>query len=111
MLIKAPPERIWHEIHNVRDIRRDEVDRAWIYRIGVPLPQAGVTETTPQGRVRKITMGKDIRFDQVVADWDENRHVRWTYRFAEDSFPALRAGRARHGRRPLFRLSRYLRIR
>ena len=85
--IAAAPKRVWNQIHNVRDIRPEEVRSAWIYRIGVPVPIAGVTETTPTGRVRKITMGKDIHFDQVVTDWDENRYVRWRYRFEEDSFP------------------------
>ena len=33
-------------------------------------------------------MGKGIRFDQIAADWQPNRRVRWTYRFANDSFPA-----------------------
>jgi hypothetical protein len=85
--IAAAPERVWYQIHNVRDIRPEEVRSAWIYRIGVPVPIAGVTEATPAGLVRKITMGKDIHFDQVVTDWDENRYVRWRYRFEEDSFP------------------------
>ena len=62
-----------------------------MYRIGVPLPQAGVTEATSGGLVRRIVMGKDIHFDQVVVDWDENRYVRWTYRFAEDRFRRTRS--------------------
>ncbi|MEO8674441.1 MAG: SRPBCC family protein [Casimicrobiaceae bacterium] len=85
--VDAPPEAIWREISNVRDIRPEEVNRAWIYRIGVPLPIEGVTQQTPTERVRRITMGKSVHFDQVVADWEPNRHVRWTYRFDEDSFP------------------------
>jgi hypothetical protein len=86
--VEASPADIWRQIHDVRDIRPEEVDAAWIYRIGVPLPIAGVTEHTPTGWVRKITMGKHVHFDQVVADWSENHHVRWTYRFDDDSFPA-----------------------
>jgi hypothetical protein len=85
--IAAPAERIWHEIHQASDIRADEVESAWMYRIGVPLPLSGMTESTAEGRVRKIRMGKDIHFDQVATEWQENRHVRWTYRFAEDSVP------------------------
>lgn len=88
ILVASPPENIWRQIHDTRDIRPEEVDRAWIYRIGVPMPIAGVSEHTPSGRVRKITMGKRVHFEQVVADWSENRHVRWTYRFDDDSFPA-----------------------
>ena len=32
-------------------------------------------------------MGKQVHFDQVVTHWDENRHVRFAYRFDADSFP------------------------
>jgi hypothetical protein len=85
--IESTPARVWQEIHNARDIRPEEVGSAWMYRIGVPMPKAGITRMTPAGRVRKITMGKDIHFDQVVTDWEDNRYVRWTYRFGEDSFP------------------------
>lgn len=87
IVIAAPPATVWAQIHAVRDIQPEEVGHAWMYRIGVPLPHSGVTHETAQGRVRQITMGKAIHFEQVVQDWEENRHVRWTYRFAEDSVP------------------------
>jgi hypothetical protein len=87
VLVEAPPAEIWRQIHNARNIESWEVERAWIYRIGVPLPIAGVTEQTPTGLVRKITMGKSVHFEQVVIEWEENRRVRWTYRFDADSFP------------------------
>jgi hypothetical protein len=63
------------------------VGHAWIYRIGVPLPIAGVTHQTPTGFVRNVTMGKSIHFEQVATEWQENRYVRWRYRFEKDSFP------------------------
>ncbi|MEY4561033.1 MAG: hypothetical protein RLZZ618_310 [Pseudomonadota bacterium] len=87
IVVQATPEKIWDELHNTRDIRADEVGVAWMYRIGVPLPLAGVTRVTPSGRVRQVTMGKSIHFEQVATAWQENRHVLWTYRFADDSFP------------------------
>jgi hypothetical protein len=87
VMIDATPEAVWREINTVSDIRPEEVDSAWAYRIGVPLPVSGVTEQTPDGLVRKIKMGKGIHFDQVFVDWRENRYVRWHYRFYEDSFP------------------------
>jgi hypothetical protein len=80
-------ERGGVEEYQGRDIRPEEVDRAWIYRIGVPVPKAGITQATPAGLVRKISMGKNIHFDQVVTEWQENNYVRWIYRFEEDSFP------------------------
>jgi hypothetical protein len=88
LIIDAPAERVWREIHQARSIRPDEVDAAWFFRIGVPLPEAGVSSDSPSGKVRSITMGKSVHFEQVVTEWDENRHVRWAHRYAPDSFPA-----------------------
>lgn len=87
IMISATPGDVWQQIHNAHDIKSEEVRHAWVYRIGVPLPSAGVTQQTPAGLVRKITMGKGVHFDQVCTDWQENRYVRCTYRFYEDSFP------------------------
>jgi hypothetical protein len=39
-LVNAPAARIWSEIENPRDIVAAEVEGAWVYRIGVPLPKA-----------------------------------------------------------------------
>ncbi len=85
--IAASPDVVWRQIHHATDIRADEVGHAWMYCIGVPLPLAGISEDRPDGRVRRITMGKDIHFEQVVLDWEEHRRVHWNYRFAVDSFP------------------------
>lgn len=85
--INASADSIWWQINNARDIQPHELDRGWAYRIGVPLPVAGITQLTPAGPVRKITMGKGIHFDQIFSEWQDNRYVRWTYRFYDDSFP------------------------
>ena len=86
--IEASPAKVWAQLHNTRDIQPDEVDQAWMYRIGVPLPLSGVTqETADGGHERHVNMGKNIRFDQVATDWQPERHVRWIYRFKPDSFP------------------------
>jgi hypothetical protein len=85
--VRTPPADVWRQIENPNDIAADEVDRAWVYRIGVPVPKAGRTEPTTEGMVRHITMGSGIHFDQLASAWEPNRHVRWTNRFAPDSFP------------------------
>jgi len=87
VLVRASPERIWREILNAPDIRPEEVNRAWLFRIGVPVPLSGVTEETAEGRIRRVTMGKGIYFDEVITDWREGRYLRWLYRFYDDSFP------------------------
>lgn len=85
--VAASPEKIWAQLAVAKDIRPDEIDTAWMYRIGVPLPSSAVTELADGTEVRHITMGKGIHFDQIAADWQPNRHVRWIYRFTSDSFP------------------------
>src|SRR5260221_5388489 len=85
--IFASPEAIWTHLTVAKDIRPDEIGTAWMYRIGVPLPLSAVTVLADGTQVRHIMMGKGIRFDQIAADWQPTRRVRWTYRFANDSFP------------------------
>jgi len=86
-MVNASPADVWRQLESARDIGPEEVERAWVYRIGVPLPKAGVTERTAEGMVRHITMGSGIHFDEIATDWQPNRHVRWANRFAPDSFP------------------------
>jgi hypothetical protein len=86
--VAAPPSAVWRELVDTRDIRREEVDDAWMYRIGVPVPSAGDGESRDGEHLRHIAMGKGIRFDQVATEWRPFERVTWAYRFAPDSFPA-----------------------
>ncbi|MET3915235.1 hypothetical protein ABID97_002017 [Variovorax sp. OAS795] len=88
LFIAAPAERVWHELNDARDIRPSEVGDAWAYRIGVPMPVAGVTEDTPEGRVRKVQWQKNVHFEEIVTEWRPLQRVSWRYRFSPDSFPA-----------------------
>jgi hypothetical protein len=88
LYIAAPPSVVWRELIDTRDIQPQELDQAWMYRIGVPLPQQAAGEARGGELLRHITMGKGIHFDQVATEWLENERVSWQYRFAEDSFPA-----------------------
>ncbi|MBI1771035.1 MAG: SRPBCC domain-containing protein [Burkholderiales bacterium] len=85
--VQATPAQIWYQLHHADNIRQDEVGQAWMYRIGVPLPVAGITQETKAGLVRSIKMNKSIHFDQVSSDWVENKYVVWRYHFYPDSFP------------------------
>lgn len=85
--VDARPAVVWRYLHNTGPIAPADFENGWIYRIGVPLPEIGVTERSTRGSVRHIRMGKGIHFDQVVAEERAERYVRWTYRFAPDSVP------------------------
>lgn len=86
-VIQAPPERVWEAISNAESIQPVEMDSAWMYRIGVPLPRSAVTKERGGERMRHIEMGRGITFDQLVVDWEPPRRVRYTYRFTPESFP------------------------
>jgi uncharacterized protein YndB with AHSA1/START domain len=86
-VVNASPEQLWQAISLAEDIRPEELDSAWMYRIGVPLPHSAITVERADERVRHIEMGKDIAFDQVIVEWEPARRVRYTYRFTADSFP------------------------
>jgi hypothetical protein len=87
VIIQARAENVWLHLMNAEHIKPNEVERGWLYRIGVPLPEAGVMQQSGNELVRKVTMGKAIHFEQRSSEWRTNEFVRWTYRFAADSFP------------------------
>ncbi len=87
LFVAAPPGQVWRELVDTRDIAPGEVESAWMYRIGVPLPTAGAGDFRDGEHLRHITMGRGVRFDQVAIEWRENQRVSWRYRFDKDSFP------------------------
>jgi hypothetical protein len=87
VIIAAPSDVVWRHIQDIRNIRTDEVGAAWAFRIGVPTPESGVAVYAGKSPMRRVTMGKHVYFDQVVAESRANEYVRWTYKFYEDSFP------------------------
>jgi hypothetical protein len=85
--VAALPSRVWHELVDVRGIEPAEVDSAWMYRIGVPLPTAGQGDSSHGAHRRHITMGRGVHFDQVATVWREDELVSWAHEFGPDSFP------------------------
>ncbi|HEX4332289.1 MAG TPA: SRPBCC family protein [Usitatibacter sp.] len=86
-VIDAPAATVWRHILSAPSIDPRQIEKAWLFRIGVPLPRSGVFEEQERHRVRRVTMGKDIHFDEVITDWETDRFLRWTYRYYADSFP------------------------
>lgn len=85
--IDAPPARIWQLINDAEGIQPSEMAQGLAWRIGVPFPVSALTVDSTAGRVRKLRWQKGVHFDEPIVDWQENRLIRWTYRFAADSIP------------------------
>jgi hypothetical protein len=85
-MVAASRDEVWQRLLSAKQIRRTEIGDAWMYRIGVPLPESAASERRDGELVRHIVMGNGIHFDQVASVWEPGRRVLWTYRFCEDSF-------------------------
>ncbi len=87
VFIHASPEEIWHHINYPTNIQPSELQNGLAYRIGVPYPIEARTIEGRIGGTRHLKWQRGVAFDEVITAWEENRFVRWTYRFTEDSFP------------------------
>jgi len=87
VLINAPREVIWEQLMNVRDIRNEEVEDGLAFRIGVPPPLSALSDQASGQPMRRISMGKQVHFDQVETERREHEYIRWSQRFYPDSFP------------------------
>jgi hypothetical protein len=85
--VSAPPSVVWRQLNRMDDIRAEEMSDALALRIGVPMPMSAMTHQTPTGLVRESRWGKQVHFDEIIEEWQPARYLRWTYRFAGDSFP------------------------
>lgn len=88
IVVAAAAPAVWRALVDVYQIVPAEIDDAWLYRIGVPLPTAGAADTREGEHLRHMSMGKGIHFDQVAIEWRENEQVTWRNRFTAGSFPA-----------------------
>jgi hypothetical protein len=89
--IAATAEVIWQQLTQADHIAAEDFKGTWAARIGVPMPLAGTTVLrpgdSPTGYVRLAQWQKKVHFEGLVTDWQPARYIRWTYRFAPDSFP------------------------
>jgi len=87
VLVDAPREVVWDQLMNVRNIRHEEVEDGIAFRIGAPPPLSALSDEEEGERVRRISMGKRVHFDQVEIERREHEYIRWSQRFYPDSFP------------------------
>lgn len=86
-VIAAPAEKIWPHLLSTPRIEPNELDDAWMYRIGVPLPHSAKTTQADEKLVREIEMGRGIRFSLVSDDWQDGKFIHWRFVFTEKSVP------------------------
>jgi hypothetical protein len=87
IVVAAPPKIVWQELLNTSGIRPEEIEHAWVFRIGAPLPLEGQIVADAEQPIRRVRMAKDVYFDEVIQEQRVNEWIRWTYRFHNDSFP------------------------
>jgi len=85
--VAASPHRIWKEILNARNIRREELPSNFTHWIGVPRPVEGVNMMTPEGEVRYSKWERGVNFSALVTERIEDHSITWRYRFTPNSFP------------------------
>lgn len=85
--VDAPPHRIWEEIKNARNIRREELPWNFTHWIGVPRPLEGFNVMSPEGEVRYSKWERGVHFSALVTHQIEDRTITWKYKFGPDSFP------------------------
>lgn len=85
--VAAPPQRIWAEILNARNIQRYELPPNFTHLIGVPRPVEGINISTPKGEIRYSKWDRGVHFSALVTQSVKNRSITWNYHFTSDSFP------------------------
>jgi len=86
-VIHASPAVIWGDIKNARDIRPDELGTSWVYSIGVPRPEEGLTRQTPEGEVRWSRWSQGVRFKEKILAQIPDRSILWDFHFDDSSIP------------------------
>ncbi len=88
IVINAPPEVIWRNTVELRDIRPKELPLDFSHTVlGIPQPVDAQLQGVGPGAVRKIQWTRTMHFDEVVTEWRPTKHLGWTFRFAKDSIP------------------------
>lgn len=77
--IAAPPEVVFDQLAQVRDIRPEELGFSFVHLIGLPKPLAADMQGNGAGAVRVSHWEKNVRFEEVITTW--NRPYAMHYRF------------------------------
>jgi len=86
--IAAPPEVVWQQTVEIRNVRPDELSWTFSHGIlGVPQPVDARLEGEGVGAVRQLRWTRGVNFQEIVTQWEENRLLAWDFRFGPGSIP------------------------
>lgn len=86
--IDAPAHVIWKNTLQMPDIRPHELGYTFSHTVvGVPKPENARIEGSGIGAVRYLSWGKGIRFEEVITHWEQDRYLRWNFKFSPTSIP------------------------
>lgn len=85
--IAAPPEVVFDQLAQVRDIRPDELGFSFMHLIGLPRPVAADMQGTGSGAVRVSRWEKNVRFEEVITTWNRPHAMHYRFHIPPGSIP------------------------
>lgn len=86
MSIDAPPEVVWRNLAEVRNIRRSE--NRWNVShdlIGVPRPIDARLDGQGIGAVRHVAWARGVRFEERLVRWEPGHEMAWSFHISPDA--------------------------
>jgi hypothetical protein len=86
--IDAIPAMVWAHTVAIPEISPAELPFTFSHRIiGVPRPENAALEGIGVGAVRQLRWSQGVRFQEIVTDWQQDRHLAWDFHFGPDAIP------------------------
>ncbi len=84
--IAAPPETVWRNLIEVRDIDRRE--NSWNFShdvVGVPRPVDARLEGSGVGAARHVEWDRQVHFIERLTEWNPGREMAWTFHISDSA--------------------------
>ncbi len=85
--IAAPPDVVFDQLANVRDIRPGELGFSFVHLIGLPKPVAADMHGSGAGAVRVSRWEKNVRFEEVITVWNRPHAMHYRFHIPPGSIP------------------------